>query len=73
VSTKISRGARLHLLRVVERLQYPMRVVRVGAYAQDPLTIAAVRRVCEKAKATGAVFAFPPWVEMTFAIPRVRP
>ncbi len=30
MSTKISKGARLHLLRVVERLEFPMRVIRVG-------------------------------------------
>jgi hypothetical protein len=32
MSTKISRGARLHLLRVVERLQYPM-LRYVGPFA----------------------------------------
>jgi len=37
MSTKISKGARLHLLRVVERLEFPMLVVRVGRAKMNEL------------------------------------
>ena len=38
MSTKISRGARLHLLRTVERLQFPMFTVRIGKANLKPDT-----------------------------------
>lgn len=67
MSTKISKGARLHLLRCVERLQYPMFTLRIGR-AGSARTMAAMRRIAREALADGAVFVLPPWIEMTFSV-----
>ncbi len=61
MSTKISKGARLHLLRAMQKLNHPMIVVRMLPCAADQRNLRALLRDLSGRQA----FVLPPGFEMS--------
>ncbi len=68
MSTKITRGARAHLILTVDRLDAPwLRIVR-GTRAHDPLTIRKFRAMVDELRRSGKPITIPLGTHLKFVM-----